>query len=78
MRFITIETDRSGDVVINPANITSISKSEERNVMLSLGGYEVVYTKFTDIEAAVDYIQRAPSVSMGSPSLKGKHIPGGV
>ena len=78
MRFITIETERSGDVIINPDNITSISRSSNSSVMLSLGGYEVVYTKFTDIEAAVDYIQRAPSVSMGSPSLKGKHIPGGV
>ena len=78
MRFITIETERSGDVVINPDNITSISNSSNNSVMLSLGGYEVVYTKFTDIEAAVDYIQRASSVSMGSPNLRGKHIPGGV
>ena len=78
MRFITIETERSGDVIINPDNITSISKSEEQNVMLSLGGYEVVYTKFTDVESAVDYIQRASSVSLGAPNLNGKHIPGGV
>lgn len=79
MRFIIIETERSGDVIINPDNITSISRSSNQSVMLSLGGYEVVYTKFTDIESAVDYIQRAPSVSLGSnPSLKGKHIPGGV
>ena len=46
--------------------------------MLSLGGYEVVYTKFTDVESAVDYIQRASSVSLGAPNLNGKHIPGGV
>ncbi len=84
MRFIAIETERSGNVIINPDNITSISRSSNDSVMLSLGGYEVVYTKFTDIEAAVDYIQRAPSVSMGTwngrkePTLKGKHIPGGV
>jgi len=77
MRFITIETERSGNVVINPANITSISHSSNQSVMLSLGGYEVIYTKFTDVEAAVDYIQRAPSVSLGLP-LSGKHIPGGV
>lgn len=66
MRFITIETERSGEVVINPDNITSISKSTNDSVMLSLGGYEVVYTKFTDVQSAVDYIQRAPSVSMGA------------
>jgi hypothetical protein len=79
MRFIAIETARSGNVIINPDNITSISKSEEQSVMLSLGGYEVVYTKFTDIGSAVDYIQRAPSVSLEEATqLKGKHIPGGV
>ena len=79
MRFIAIETARSGNVIINPDNITSISKSEEQSVMLSLGGYEVLYTKFTDVESAVDYIQRAPSVSLGGTTqLRGKHIPGGV
>ena len=78
MRFIVIETERSGNVIINPANITSISRSQSDSIMLSLGGYEVVYTKFTDVESAVDYIQRASSVSLGAPSLNGKHIPGGV
>ena len=66
MRFITIETERSGNIVINPDNITSISRSTNDSIMLSLGGYEVVYTKFTDVESAVDYIQRAPSVSLGA------------
>ena len=86
MRFITIETEKSGDIIINPDNITSISKTviqgdngKWHRVMLSLGGYEVVYTKFTDVESAVDYIQRAPSVSLGGTTqLNGKHIPGGV
>ena len=85
MRFITIETEKSGNIIINPDNITSISKTviqgdngKWHRVMLSLGGYEVVYTKFTDVESAVDYIQRASSVSLGAPNLNGKHIPGGV
>ena len=65
MRFIMIETERSGNIAINPDAITSISKSSNNSIMLSLGGYEVIYTKFTDIASAVDYIQRAPSVSMG-------------
>ena len=69
MRFIMIET-KEGNVAINPQNITSIRPyniggKTSKYVYITLG--EVTLdTKFTDVESAVDYIQRAPSVSMGA------------
>lgn len=79
MRFIMIETERDGSVAVNPHNITAISRSTNNSVMISLGGSQPpIYTKFTDIASAIDYIQRASSVSLGTPNLNGKHIPGGV
>ena len=65
MRFIMIETSTGDPVAVNPKNIKSISRSTNDAIMLCFGD-TVIYTKFTDIEAAVDYVQRAPSVSMGA------------
>tara|TARA_R110001583_G_scaffold5998_3_gene31519 strand:+ start:252 stop:452 length:201 start_codon:yes stop_codon:yes gene_type:complete len=64
MRFIMIENDNSTSIAINTNNITAI-KIFSGQVCICLGGDTPVSTKFTTIEAAVDFIQRAPSVSMG-------------
>ena len=69
MRFIMIET-KQGNVAINPQNITSIRHyiiggKTSKYVIINLGGV-TLDTKFTDVESAVDYIQRAPSVSRWS------------
>jgi len=72
MRFIMIETSEGEPVAVNPSSIKSISRSTNNSVMLSFGD-SIIYTKFTDIQSAVDYVQRASSISLGS-----KHIPGGV
>lgn len=66
MRFIMIETERDGSIAVNPSSIASISRSTNNSIMISLEGSQPpIYTKFTDIPSAIDYIQRAPSISMG-------------
>ena len=79
MRFITIKTPKTpiprrypeegtieegSSVAVNVDNICSI---EHRNGMISLflSNEEEILTMFTTIESAVDFIQRAPSISMG-------------
>ena len=73
-----IETEHNGNVAVNTSNIVSVQRSGHHVSLYTSGGGGIT-TKFTDVQSAVDYIQRAPSVSLGSvPSLNGKHIPGGV
>lgn len=62
MRFIMIRKRNDEEVAINTANITSV-KTLAGDVCICLGGDSPISTQFTNIEAAVDYIQRAPSVS---------------
>lgn len=79
MRFVTIKTpkipiprgypekgviEEGSSIAVNVDNICSI---EHRGGMISLflSNEEEVLTMFTTIEAAVDYIQRAPRMSMG-------------
>lgn len=65
MRFIMIKMKRDNEeVAINTANITSI-KRLAGDVCICLGGDAPISTQFTNIESAVDYIQRASSVSLG-------------
>ena len=74
MRFIMVKTpdieEYNGDirpgesVAVNVGNISSI-KIVGGDVCLELSGNKLVSTQFTTIEAAVDFIQRAPSMSMG-------------
>lgn len=64
MRFIMIETDYNGSVAVNTSAIVSVQKSGDYIALFTSGGGAVT-TKFTDVQSAVDYIQRAPSVSMG-------------
>ena len=63
-RFIMIRKQNNEEVAINTANITSIKKLAG-DVCICLGGDSPISTQFTSIESAVDYIQRASSVSMG-------------
>ncbi len=73
MRFITIEENKSTErVLVNVAQISSISTSPDpdivgyqRIVNVNMADGRAVATKFTNVESAVDYIQRAPSVSLG-------------
>ena len=65
MRFIMIETDYNGSVAVNTSAIVSVQRSGEYVALYTSGGGGIT-TKFTDIQSAVDYIQRAPSVSMGA------------
>lgn len=64
MRFVMIRTQYNGDVAVNTDNITSI-KRLNGDVCICLGGDSPISTQFTSIESAVDYIQRASSVSLG-------------
>ena len=74
MRFIMVKTpdieEYNGDirpgesVAVNVGNISSIKKVGAE-ICLELSSNQLVSTQFTSIEAAVDYVQRAASVSMG-------------
>ncbi len=63
MRFITIQTKWGDSVAINTNNITSV-KVDNGSVLIYMCGDKPIVTQFTDIEHAVDYLQRAPSVSL--------------
>ena len=63
MRFVTILTKWGDPVAINVNNIASI-RLENGCVLIYTGGDKVITTQFTDVEHAVDYVQRAPSVSL--------------
>ena len=64
MRFIMITTQNNEDIAVNAGNITSIQRMNG-GVWVFLSGDTPVSTKFTNIQSAIDYIQRAPSVSLG-------------
>jgi hypothetical protein len=73
MRFIKIEESKSTEkVLVNVAQISSVTTRPnpdvvgyQRVVEVNLSDGNKVSTKFTDVESALDYIQRAPSVSLG-------------
>jgi len=65
MRFITISTKNSGNIAINVDNITSIQIMMGEVYIVMKGGAPIA-TKFTTIEHAVDYVQRAASVTLNS------------
>jgi len=62
MRFINIKGYHDEDIAINVDNITSIRRSGNYIIILMSG--DSITTQFTDIQSAVDYIQRAPSISL--------------
>ncbi len=63
MRLIKIET-KSGDVVVNTSQICRLYMQGDM-VVMTMGDDARMETLFTDIDHAVDYIQRAPSCSFG-------------
>ena len=68
MRFITIETKWNELIAITTNNITSI-QSGDGTVYIYIGESSPIATKFTDIQHAVDYVQRASSVSLNNATL---------
>ena len=63
MRFIMIETPYDDTIAINPEHLTSL-KLIDGSIWIYLSGAYPIETRFTDIEHAVDYIQRAASISL--------------
>jgi hypothetical protein len=63
MRFITIETKYDGSIAINADNITSVQESTN-SILIYLSGDTPITTRFTTIASAVDYIQRASTLSL--------------
>ena len=62
MRFINIKGFHDEDIAINVNNITSIKRSG--NYIIIVMGSDLITTQFTNIQSAVDYIQRAQSISL--------------
>jgi len=58
MKFITIQNQVGETVAINPKRITSIATAHG-SVVICLGAQEFVFTRFTDLKAAVDYVEKA-------------------
>ena len=60
MQFITIKNQYGQTIAVNPKKITSISMSTRSvgSVSIFVGQQEIL-TKFTDIRAAADYIEKA-------------------
>jgi len=58
MKFITIQNQLGHTVAVNPERITHIAVAHD-SVVIFLGNDERVFTKFTNIKSAVDYVERA-------------------
>ena len=62
MRFIYIHTRNDGRMAINPDAISTI-RDHLGTIYIYVSGDKAIETKFTNIQSAVDYIQRAQSIS---------------
>ena len=60
MKFITIQNQLGQTIAVNPERITHIAIAHD-SVIVFLGNDERVFTKFTDIKSAVEYVERATS-----------------
>ena len=58
MKFITIQNQIGQTIAVNPKRITHIAIAHD-SVIVFLGNDERVFTKFTNIKSAVDYVERA-------------------
>ena len=58
MKFITIQNQVGETVAINPQRITHIARSQN-SIVVFLGNGEQIFTKFTSLKAAVDYVERS-------------------
>ena len=67
MRFITIQNQHGEKLAINTDSIGHVEfwSDPTHNCAVIYSNGKAITTKFTSIEAAVDYIQRAASISMG-------------
>ena len=67
MRMISITDKNEATTLINPNQIAQIwyCTSGTTEVMISLSSGHSIRTKFTTIDHALDYIQRASSHSLG-------------
>lgn len=67
MRFVVIKTIEGDLEAINPNLISNIALfNDDRGVHVGFfmaGGY-LVRTRFTTVEHAIDYVQRAPSITL--------------
>jgi hypothetical protein len=63
MRFIQIDTKHDGSIAINTDAVTSVKKGSGI-VYIYLSEGKAIATQFTNIQNAVDYIQRAQSISL--------------
>jgi len=62
MRFIIIKGYNNEDIAVNPKAISSIKELGGEICLMTNGG--AISTQFKSIDAAVDYIQRAQSISL--------------
>ena len=60
MKFITIQNQLGQTIAVNPERITHIAVAHD-SVIIFLGNDERVFTKFTNIKSAVEYVERATS-----------------
>jgi len=60
MKFITIQNQLGETVAVNPERITHIAVAHD-SVIIFLGNEERVFTKFTNLKSAVEYVERASS-----------------
>ncbi len=60
MKFITIQNQMGQTVAVNPDRITHIAIAHD-SVVIFLGSGEKVFTKFTNLRSAVEYVERATS-----------------
>lgn len=64
MKFVSIERKENTDrVIINPEQICSIYEAGG-SVLISMSDSEILTTKFSDVEHAVDYINRSAYVAL--------------
>ena len=60
MKFITIQNQLGQTIAVNPERITHIAVAHD-SVIVFLENDERVFTKFTNIKSAVEYVERATS-----------------
>ena len=66
--FIMVETIDGGPEAVNPNMISNLAMFDEPRgtyVGLFMNGGHLIRTKFTTIDHAIDYIKRAPIVTLG-------------
>ena len=66
MRFVSIEKNSGGFVVLNTANICSVYE-DAGTVLIRMSCGHAIATKFTDVAHAVDYVSRQDCPRVPSP-----------